>query len=88
MPKKGEKKELKEVKQDKEPKRADFKLRNYTEDNLIEDITKLKKQIEKLELSINAHDAELEKKRTDHKEFQKQLKEMETIKELLAKVEI
>jgi hypothetical protein len=88
MPKKGEKKELKEVKQDNEPKRADYKLRNYTEDNLIDDITKLKKQLDKLEISINAHDAELEQKRANHKECQKQLKEMEAIKDLLAKIEV
>jgi hypothetical protein len=40
MPKKGETKqpkEPKEVKQDNEPKRADYQLRNYSEDN--DDIT-------------------------------------------------
>jgi septal ring factor EnvC (AmiA/AmiB activator) len=91
MPKKGETKqpkEPKEVKQDNEPKRADYKLRNYTEDNVNDDIAKIQKQIKKLELSINEHDPELEKKRSDHKEFQKQLKEMEAIKQLLADIEI
>jgi septal ring factor EnvC (AmiA/AmiB activator) len=91
MPRKGETKqpkEPKEVKQDNEPKRADYKVRNYTEDNVNDDIAKIQKQIKKLEVSINEHDAELEKKRSDHKEFHKQLKEMEAIKQLLADIEI
>ena len=49
MPKKSDKqatakeqKEVKkEVKQDNEPKRADYKLRNYTKDNLNDDINKI-----------------------------------------------
>jgi septal ring factor EnvC (AmiA/AmiB activator) len=91
MPKKGETKqpkEPKEVKQDNEPKRADYKLRNYTEDNVNDDIAKIQKQIKKLELSINEHDADLERKKSEHKEFHKQLKEMEVIKQLLTDIEI
>lgn len=91
MPKKGEQKVAKvpkEVKQDNEPKRADFKLRNYTEDNLNDDISKIQKQIKKLELSINEHDAELEEKRSNHKKLKAQLLEMEGIKQLLPDLEI
>jgi peptidoglycan hydrolase CwlO-like protein len=94
MPKKGEikqpkqPKEPKEVKEDNQPKRADYKLRNYTEDNVNDDIAKIQKQIKKLELSINEHDKELDKKNSDHKELKKQLQEMEAIKQLLANVEI
>lgn len=93
MPKKGEikepkqPKEVKEVKHE-EPKRADFKLRNYTEDNVNDDIAKIQKQLKKLELSINEHDKELEKKNSDHKELQDHLKNLETIKQLLTNVEI
>jgi hypothetical protein len=91
MPKKGETKqpkEPKEVKQDNEPKRADYQLRNYSEVN--DEIAKIQKQIKKLELlvSINEHDTELEKKRSDQKEFNQQLKEMEAIKQLLMDIEI
>lgn len=78
-----------EKKEINEPaKRADFKLRNYAEDNILIDISKLEKQLKKLEQSINAHDSELEIKRNDHKELQQRLKELISIQELLSKITI
>mmetsp|Transcript_7119 Transcript_7119/g.7463 ORF Transcript_7119/g.7463 Transcript_7119/m.7463 type:complete len:90 (-) Transcript_7119:741-1010(-) len=89
MPKEKKSKEsIQEVKKVDQPIRADYKLRNYTEDNLNEDIRKIQKLIKKLELSINEHDNELEKKRSDHKELKKQLQEMEGIKKLLIGLEV
>ena len=88
-PKKAiQKKEPKEEKQDNEPKRADYKLRNYTEDNLLEDMSKIQNKLKKLQQSINEHDSELEIKRNDHKKLQQELKDMETIKELLTKIQV
>ena len=88
-PKKAiQKKEPKEEKQDNEAKRADYKLRNYTEDNLLEDMSKIQNKLKKLQQSINEHDSELEIKRNDHKKLQQELKDMETIKELLTKIQV
>lgn len=39
-------------------------------------LVRFKKLIKKLEISINQHDSELDKKRSDHKELKKQLDEM------------
>lgn len=92
MSKKNIKKQLKEEGDEKKydivEKRVDYKLRNYTEDNLIEDIAKLKKQIDKVLQSINQHDQELEVKRNNHKELTKELQELEKIKELLVQINI
>lgn len=77
-----------EDKEDNKPKRADYKLRNYAEDNLIEDINKLQKQIKKLEQSINEHDLELEEKRMNHQKLKHKLQEMIMIQELLNKIQL
>ncbi len=83
------KKKQEEVNEDNnEPKRADYKLRNYTKDSLHEDINKLQKQIKKLEQSINEHDSELEEKRANQKKLKQRLQEMVSIQELLAKIQM
>ena len=92
MPPKGQKKAQPKVepkvKQDNEANRADYKLRNYAEDNLIDDIRRIQKQIKRTEQSINEHDAELDKKRTNHKKLKQRLQEMMSIQELLNNIAV
>lgn len=88
-PEKGEKEIVAKVpKKKSSPERTKLVVKDFAEASVNESITKMQKQIKKLEASIKDHDIELEEKRSKLEKLNEELVSLELIRNFIPSVHV